>query len=103
MRVAPATLLFRIATADAWLVAAALLPQVAALRPAFLVVVALPGWLAGMALCRLQGDGEHASSTEGVSFHARLYNRLWFNDGYHAEHHRSPGEHWTRLPSRRRG
>src|SRR6185503_6605217 len=27
---------------------------------------------------------------------------LWFNDGYHVEHHRSPGEHWSRLPRRRR-
>jgi hypothetical protein len=36
-----------------------------------------------------------------VSHYGALYNRLWFNDGYHAEHHRFTGEHWTRLPARR--
>jgi hypothetical protein len=25
---------------------------------------------------------------------------LFFNDGYHVEHHAHPGEHWTRLPHR---
>src|SRR5204862_3217114 len=28
-----------------------------------------------------------------------LYNLLFFNDGYHVEHHAHPSEHWTRLPS----
>src|SRR5262249_15435995 len=31
----------------------------------------------------------------------RVYNALCFNDGYHVEHHRHPGVHWTRLPALR--
>jgi hypothetical protein len=64
----------------------------------------LPGLALGLGLCRLQGDMEHAHDGRapgGVSYYGTWYNRLWFNDGYHAEHHRWPAEHWTRLPSRR--
>ena len=55
----------------------------------------LPGYCAGLALCWLQGHFEHAGGT--TSHYGWLYNRLFFNDGYHAEHHKRPGEHWTRL------
>lgn len=63
----------------------------------------LPGYLLGMVLCRLQGDMEHARREQpeaGVSYYGRVYNFFWFNDGFHAEHHRFPREHWTRLPER---
>lgn len=63
-----------------------------------------PGYLLGMALARLQGDMEHARSERpeaGVSHYGSLYNFLWFNDGYHAEHHLSPRAHWTRVPALR--
>jgi fatty acid desaturase len=33
----------------------------------------------------------------GVSSYHRLYNWLWFNNGYHAEHHFRPLAHWTRM------
>ncbi|HEY7120158.1 MAG TPA: fatty acid desaturase [Tepidisphaeraceae bacterium] len=33
----------------------------------------------------------------GVSSYHRLYNWLWFNNGYHAEHHYRPRVHWTRM------
>jgi hypothetical protein len=62
------------------------------------------GYALGMALCRVQGTFEHArelSAGDGVSHYGRLYNFFWFNDGHHAEHHRWPGLHWTRLPERR--
>jgi hypothetical protein len=67
--------------------------------------VYLPGWLIGMALCQLQGHYEHAGQPvtvePGVSYYGPLYNLLWWNDGYHGEHHRFPGTHWSRLPRRR--
>jgi hypothetical protein len=70
----------------------------AAIDPAFFLRVYVPGYLAGLGLCSLQGHFEHARGT--TSHYGWLYNRCFFNDGYHAEHHRRPGEHWTRLPSR---
>ena len=33
----------------------------------------------------------------GVSSYHTLYNRLWFNNGYHAEHHYRPRIHWTDM------
>jgi hypothetical protein len=65
-------------------------------QPRFLLGVYLPGYLVGLGLCFLHGHYEHARGT--VSHHGLLYNLLFFNDGYHVEHHAHPGEHWTRLP-----
>jgi hypothetical protein len=64
--------------------------------PWFFVTVYVPGYLAALGLCLLQGHFEHAGGT--TSHYGCLYNRLFFNDGYHVEHHRRPGVHWTRLP-----
>jgi hypothetical protein len=50
-------------------------------------------------LCALHGYFEHAGGA--TSYYGRLYNVLFFNDGYHVEHHANPGLHWTRLPERR--
>ncbi len=69
---------------------------IVAFAPWFFVTVYLPGYVAGLGLCHLQGHFEHAAGT--TSHYGWLYNRLFFNDGYHVEHHRHPGEHWTRLP-----
>jgi hypothetical protein len=69
----------------------------AAFDPAFLLGVYTPGWLAGLGLCALQGHYEHAGGT--TSHYGRVYNVLCFNDGYHAEHHASPGLHWAKLPT----
>ena len=69
----------------------------AAVDPAFFLGVYVPGYLAGLGLCALQGHFEHARGT--TSHYGSLYNWCFFNDGYHAEHHLRPGEHWTRLPS----
>ena len=69
----------------------------AASDPAFFLGVYAPGYLAGLGLCGMQGHFEHARGT--TSHYGWLYNWFFFNDGYHAEHHRHPGEHWTRLPS----
>jgi hypothetical protein len=63
---------------------------------AFFVAVYLPGYVTGLGLCRLHGHFEHAHGT--TSHYGRLYNLIFFNDGYHVEHHQRSGEHWTRLP-----
>jgi fatty acid desaturase len=65
--------------------------------PQFFLTVYVPGWAIGLGLCFLQGHFEHAQGT--VSHYGRLYNLLFFNDGYHAEHHARPGACWTDLPS----
>ena len=65
--------------------------------PGFFLLVYLPGYALGLCLCFLHGYFEHAP--EGTTSHyGFLYNFSFFNDGYHIEHHRLPGEHWTRLP-----
>src|SRR5262249_25318451 len=68
------------------------------LIPAFALKVYLPSYLLGLGLCYLQGHYEHAQGT--VSHYGRLYNLLFFNDGYHVEHHKHPGEDWVGLPNR---
>lgn len=84
---------------------AALFAGLFALRRELFLFVYLPGYGLGMLLCTLQGRYEHGgrpvSDEPGISFYGRLYNALWFNDGYHREHHAHPGEHWSRLPLRR--
>jgi len=78
------------AIAIAWMIAARVAPDT------FLEVY-LPGYAIGLVLCYLQGHFEHAGGAT-ISHYGRLYNLLFFNDGYHVEHHRRPGVHWTRLP-----
>jgi len=56
----------------------------------------LPGWILGLVLCQIQGHFEHAGGA--ISHYSRLYNWLFFNDGFHVEHHARPGRHWTQLP-----
>jgi len=60
----------------------------------------VPGWLLGLGLCQLQGHYEHARGT--TSHYSRVYNFLFFNDGYHVEHHTRPSAHWSELGRRRR-
>lgn len=78
---------------------AALWAVLAVTDAAFFVETYVPGYLSGLMLCALQGYYEHAGAT--TSHYGRLYNALCFNDGYHVEHHRYPGLHWTALPARR--
>jgi len=73
--------------------------DLAAQHPRFFLQVYLPGYLAGLALCAMQGYWEHAVGRP-TSHYGRMYNFLCFNDGYHAEHHADPAIHWTNLPHR---
>src|SRR5687767_8178955 len=65
----------------------------------FFLLAYAPGYALGLALCALHGYFEHARGT--TSHYGRLYNFLFFNDGYHVEHHARPGEHWRALPQSR--
>ena len=75
---------------------ALLFAAMAVAAPAFFLASYVPGWLAGLGLCWLHGHYEHARGT--TSHYGRLYNLLFFNDGYHVEHHAHPTWHWTELP-----
>jgi hypothetical protein len=76
-------------------VVSALWGALLALHPRLFFTAYLPGYAAGLLLCSLHGYYEHVRGT--VSHYGTLYNLLFFNDGYHAEHHARPGTHWTRL------
>jgi hypothetical protein len=72
---------------------------IASRAPTFFLSVYVPGYVAGLMLCAMHGYYEHARG--GTSHYGKWYNRLCFNDGYHAEHHARPNVHWTQLPSHR--
>ncbi|HTW94164.1 MAG TPA: fatty acid desaturase [Tepidisphaeraceae bacterium] len=63
----------------------------------------LPCWYFGHCLSYLNGYFEHFGGNPdvpmawGVSSYHRLYNWVWFNNGFHAEHHYRPRAHWTRM------
>jgi hypothetical protein len=69
----------------------------AAVAPRFFLTVYVPGYVAGLGLCWLQGHYEHAGGA--TSHYGRLYNAAFFNDGYHVEHHERPQASWTELPA----
>jgi fatty acid desaturase len=72
------------------------------------VLLLAPFYYLGECLSQLNGYYEHFGANPdrplawGVSSYSPLYNLLWFNNGYHAEHHFRPGVHWTRLPAMHR-
>ncbi len=63
----------------------------------------MPFWYFGHCLSYLNGYFEHFGGNPdvpmawGVSSYHGLYNWIWFNNGYHAEHHYRPRAHWTRM------
>ncbi|HWB55093.1 MAG TPA: fatty acid desaturase [Tepidisphaeraceae bacterium] len=63
----------------------------------------LPFYYLGHSLSSLNGFYKHFGGNPdepiawGVSSYGRLYNWLWFNNGYHAEHHYRPRVHWTQM------
>lgn len=64
----------------------------------------LPFYYFGHCLSNLNGYYKHYGAHPekpiawGVSSYNRLYNLIWFNNGYHAEHHYRPRMHWTKMP-----
>ncbi len=63
----------------------------------------LPFYYLGHCLSYLNGYFLHYGGNPdkpiawGVSSYHKLYNWLWFNNGYHAEHHFRPKLHWTKM------
>jgi fatty acid desaturase len=43
------------------------------------------------------GANPDESMVMGVSAYGRLYNLTFLNNGYHAEHHYRPKQHWTQM------
>lgn len=67
------------------------------------VLCMLPFNYLGHSLSALNGYYEHYRGNPdepmawGVSSYGWLYNVLWMNNGYHAEHHYRPKQHWTKM------
>lgn len=67
----------------------------------YFVFFYLPSFFLGWVLSYAEGYLEHYDAEPGnpfansVSSHNWLYNLLWFNNGYHQEHHWDPKMHWT--------
>jgi fatty acid desaturase len=63
----------------------------------------LPSFFFGWVLSYAEGYLEHYGGQPGnpyansVSSYNWAYNVLWFNNGYHQEHHWDPKCHWTRM------
>lgn len=63
----------------------------------------LPVWFLGNAAAMAENYLEHHGATPGnrqtdsVSCYNPFYNFVWFNNGYHQEHHYRPQVHWTRV------
>jgi fatty acid desaturase len=64
----------------------------------------LPLWFLGQVLNYAENYLEHSGASHlsrldnSVSCYNRFYNWIWFNNGYHQEHHYRPGVHWSQLP-----
>ncbi|WP_216214802.1 fatty acid desaturase family protein [Amycolatopsis aidingensis] len=64
----------------------------------------LPAFFIALTLVNVQNYYRHYGAnpedraSDSVSHYNRVYNFLTFNDGYHQEHHLSPGTHWSRMP-----
>jgi fatty acid desaturase len=69
----------------------------------YFVCYYLTSYYLGWVLSYAEGYLEHYGCQPGnqyansVSSYNRLYNVLWFNNGYHQEHHWSPKVHWTQM------
>jgi fatty acid desaturase len=74
------------------------------LNPWGLVGFYLPVWYFGNVAAQAENYLEHHGAipgnckTDSVSSYGRLYNLIWFNNGYHQEHHYRPRVHWTQVP-----
>lgn len=67
------------------------------------VFFALPVWYLGQSAAYWENYMEHHGAipgnrmTDSVSCYSPFYNFVWFNNGYHQEHHYRPQVHWTQI------
>jgi fatty acid desaturase len=70
----------------------------------YLLFFYLPSYYLGWVLIYAHTYTMHYGAKPGnyyansVSSYHRLYNWLFFNNGYHQEHHWDPKAHWTTMP-----
>lgn len=73
------------------------------LHPLALFLFYLPVWFLGNVAGSAENYAEHHGAvpgdrrTDSVSSYGALYNLIWFNNGYHQEHHFRPQVHWTKI------
>jgi fatty acid desaturase len=74
------------------------------INPLGLIAFHLPVALAGTLAAQTSNYLEHYGAipgnrkTDSVSSYGWFYNLIWFNNGYHQEHHYRPQVHWARVP-----
>jgi fatty acid desaturase len=73
------------------------------LAPAYFVAYYVPLVYFGHVVTYAEGYFEHHRAVPGdrlrnaVSCYSGWYNFIWFNNGFHQEHHCFPGVHWTEI------
>src|SRR5213592_660279 len=74
----------------------------------YVIFYFLPFWYLGHCFSYLNGYYRHYGANPdkpiawGVSSYGKIYNWLFFYNGYHAEHHFRPKVHWTKMEKFRR-
>jgi len=69
----------------------------------YVIFYFLPFWYLGHCFSYLNGYYRHYGANPdkpiawGVSSYGKIYNWLFFYNGYHAEHHFRPKVHWTQM------
>lgn len=69
----------------------------------FFFFIYIPILYLGAVFASMENHFEHFGATPGnrktdsVSCYGEFYNFIWFNNGYHQEHHYSPTTHWTKI------
>lgn len=97
-------------TTIVWVESAAMLAFASFLavsNPTYFLAFVVPVWFFGQVAALAENFLEHHHAipgnrlTDSVSCYNRLYNFVWFNNGYHQEHHVRPTIHWTKVPELR--
>lgn len=67
----------------------------------FYIPLQLLGWTLTFAESYFEHYGANTDNRLGnaVSCYNPIYNFLWYNNGYHMEHHYRPDAHWSQLPN----